>query len=219
MVAGGTKTSLHLLRLKCHWNGLCAKSPQRVIDDLKSMLPNHPNRLINMVDNIMPHQYFKSLLPRLADELPNVKIFYEQKSNLSLEKVIALKRSGVTLVQPGIESLSTPLLQRMRKGVTARQNINLLRYWSFCRCDSGVEYSLWISRGLGLRLRLHAQLSPQTKAPQSSRRCFPHLYRTIQSILRTSARIWYFQLETRRSLFDYSSPAGTHRENLQPVSS
>ncbi len=105
-----------------------AKSPQRVIDDLKAMLPNHPNRLINMVDNIMPHQYFKSLLPRLADELPNVKIFYEQKSNLSLEKVVALKQSGVTLVQPGIESLSTPLLQRMRKGVTARQNINLLRY-------------------------------------------------------------------------------------------
>ena len=105
-----------------------AKSPERVIGDLRKMLVQHPNRLVNMVDNIMPHQYFRTLLPRLAQELPNLQVFYEQKSNLSLGKVAALRQAGVTLVQPGIESLSTPLLKRMKKGVTAGQNIDLLRY-------------------------------------------------------------------------------------------
>ena len=48
----------------------------------------------------------------LAKELPNLRIFYEQKSNLTFEQVLMLKRAGVWLIQPGIESLSTAMLQR-----------------------------------------------------------------------------------------------------------
>jgi ribosomal peptide maturation radical SAM protein 1 len=81
-----------------------------------------------MADNIMPFEYFRTLLPRLATECPGLHIFYEQKANLRLEHVAVLKAAGVNLVQPGIESLSTALLKRMAKGVTARQNIALLRY-------------------------------------------------------------------------------------------
>lgn len=105
-----------------------SKSPARAIDDLRKLLVNHPTRRVQMVDNIMPHTYFKSFLPLMESELPNLQIFYEQKSNLSLDQVRALRRAGVDLIQPGIESLSTALLKRMKKGVSARQNINLLRY-------------------------------------------------------------------------------------------
>jgi hypothetical protein len=55
-------------------------------------------------------------------------MFYEQKANLSLEDVVALKKAGVAIIQPGIEALSTELLRLMGKGVTARQNIALLRF-------------------------------------------------------------------------------------------
>ena len=41
---------------------------------------------------------------------------------------MALKRSGIGLIQPGMESLSPHCLKLMNKGVTARQNIALLRY-------------------------------------------------------------------------------------------
>lgn len=105
-----------------------SKSPSRVVEDLRTLLESHPTRRVQMVDNIMPHAYFRTLLPRLAAELPNLQIFYEQKSNLSLDQVRSLRRAGIDLIQPGIESLSTPLLKRMRKGVSARQNIGLLRY-------------------------------------------------------------------------------------------
>jgi hypothetical protein len=81
-----------------------------------------------MTDSIMPYTYFKTLLPRLAGEFLGVAIFYEQKANLSLPQVLALKRAGITGIQPGIESLSTRLLTLMRKGVQARQNLMLLRY-------------------------------------------------------------------------------------------
>ncbi len=81
-----------------------------------------------MLDNIMPHKYFNTLLPELAESEPKLRIFYEQKANISLAKAAALRRAGVEFVQPGIEALSTDFLKLMRKGVTARQNVNLLRY-------------------------------------------------------------------------------------------
>ena len=116
----------------CGLNGLGmqfrAKSPEKVLDDLRRLVTKYPDRKLLMCDNIMPHSYFRTLLPRLANELPELDIFYEQKSNLTLEQVMLLQRAGIHEIQPGIESLSTPLLKRMKKGVSARQNIALLRY-------------------------------------------------------------------------------------------
>jgi ribosomal peptide maturation radical SAM protein 1 len=104
------------------------KSPDRVIEELQRLLEKHPTRKVCVVDNIMPRSYFKTLLPRLAAEVPGLKAFYEQKSNLSLDNVVDLVAAGVCDIQPGIEALSTPLLRRMDKGVSARQNIALMRY-------------------------------------------------------------------------------------------
>lgn len=104
------------------------KSPERVIADLQSMSETYPTRSVAMTDNIMPHVYFRSLLPQLAElDLPT-RIFYEQKSNLTFEQVCALKAAGVVEIQPGIESLSSSLLKVMDKGVSAQQNVALLRY-------------------------------------------------------------------------------------------
>lgn len=104
------------------------KSADRVIEELRQLLTSHPTRKVCVVDNIMPRSYFKTLLPRLATELPGIQVFYEQKSNLTLDQVEALRKAGVCDIQPGIEALSSALLARMDKGVTARQNIALMRY-------------------------------------------------------------------------------------------
>ncbi|HEY6187802.1 MAG TPA: RiPP maturation radical SAM C-methyltransferase [Pyrinomonadaceae bacterium] len=104
------------------------KSPDRVLDSLKRSVTKFSAHYIEMTDNIMPYSYFRTLLPRLAAELPDTYIFYEQKANLSLEDVNLLSRAGIKYIQPGIEALSTSLLRRMDKGVQARQNIALLRY-------------------------------------------------------------------------------------------
>ncbi len=107
------------------------KSVDKVMTELRQLLARHPSCLVFMTDNIMPYAFFDTLVPQLADlatESPTLRIFYEQKANLSLRQVLALKKAGITFIQPGIESLSTSLLQRMGKGITASQNIALLRY-------------------------------------------------------------------------------------------
>ena len=115
----------------CGLNGETAifsqKSPDRVIEDLRILLHTHPTRKVTMADKIMPYTYFQTLLPRLAQGFPGVSIFYEQRANLSLAHVLALKKAGIRAIGPGIESLSTRLLSLMKKGVQARQNLMLLR--------------------------------------------------------------------------------------------
>ena len=104
------------------------KSPDRVIAGVRRLLERYPTRFLAMIDNIIPYSYFRTVLPRMAKELPPVQLFYETKSNLTLEHVELLRRAGVDRIQPGIEALSSSLLRRMKKGVLARQNLALLRY-------------------------------------------------------------------------------------------
>lgn len=124
----GQKHHCTFCGLNGHGMAFRAKSPDTVISELKELAARHPGYQIRMSDNIMPYTYFKTLLPRLQAELPDLQVFYEQKANLSLAQVLALKQAGIGEIQPGIEALSTSLLKRMDKGVTARQNIALLRY-------------------------------------------------------------------------------------------
>jgi ribosomal peptide maturation radical SAM protein 1 len=105
------------------------KSADIVVRDLRDLLGRYPFRRIMMTDNIMPHTYFKTLIPQLAaDPLPCEAIFYEQKANITLAKMNALWQAGVRMIQPGVEALSTGLLRLMDKGVQARQNVAMLRY-------------------------------------------------------------------------------------------
>ncbi|CAM3366705.1 ribosomal peptide maturation radical SAM protein 1 [Paracoccus aminovorans] len=104
------------------------KSAEKVVKEITELLIKHPNGKILFTDNIMPSNYFDSLLPQLEKIRDKLHIFYEQKANLTLSKVEQLASSGIRVIQPGIESLSTSLLRHMRKGVSAGQNIALLRY-------------------------------------------------------------------------------------------
>jgi ribosomal peptide maturation radical SAM protein 1 len=104
------------------------RSADRLLHDLRSLSERHQIKRICMTDNIMPHKFFRTFIPRVGDEVPGLYMFYEQKANLTLEQVAALQRSGVKVIQPGIEALSSDLLKRMDKGVSARQNMALLRY-------------------------------------------------------------------------------------------
>ena len=116
----------------CGLNGMTMKfrhkSSARAIDELKYLVSRYGNRIRYLVatDNILPMSYFNDLVPLLGEL--GVELFYETKANLREEQVAALKRGNVTSIQPGIESLSTTVLNLMRKGVTAIQNLQLLKF-------------------------------------------------------------------------------------------
>lgn len=111
------------------------KSAPRVLEELERQIERHQIKRFQAVDNILSQQYFRTLLPALKERRLGIKIFYEIKSNLKPGQVKLLKEAGVWAVQPGVESLSSHVLKLMKKGVTAIQNIQLLKS---CR-EQGVE--------------------------------------------------------------------------------
>ncbi len=112
-----------------------AKSAERVYAELERQRRRYGVGNFLAVDNIMSYDYFRTLLPMLKERNPGITLFYEVKANLKRAHVEMLRDAGVRSIQPGIESLNSNVLRLMRKGVTALQNVQLLR---LCR-EYGVE--------------------------------------------------------------------------------
>lgn len=81
------------------------------------------------MDLILPREYLRTMLPEVARRGHEWMFFYEIKANVKRRELQLLADAGVRWVQPGIESLDSDLLRLMHKGVTAAQNIILLK-WS-----------------------------------------------------------------------------------------
>jgi ribosomal peptide maturation radical SAM protein 1 len=82
---------------------------------------------ITLTDNILDPAYIETLLPRLAASGWDLRIFYEVKSNLRPAELAVLADAGVTVVQPGIESLASGPLSLMDKGTTGAAQVRALR--------------------------------------------------------------------------------------------
>jgi len=159
-----------------------SRSPDRVIGELRALVAKYRPAYIVMADNIMPHKYFSTVVPRLATELPGLNIFYEQKANLPRERLVLLKHAGINSIQPGIEALSSELLTLMRKGTTARQNIALLRdargvqialAWSLLWGFPG-DRPAWYEETLAMLPLLHHLQPPNAFAPLMFDRFSPY---------------------------------------------
>ena len=108
--------------------GYRSKRADRALEELEGLEARYGVSTFETVDNILDNAYFQDFLPALADAPRRRRLFYEVKANLKRSQVQLLARAGVTWIQPGIESLSTPVLRLMNKGVQAWQNLLLLRH-------------------------------------------------------------------------------------------
>jgi ribosomal peptide maturation radical SAM protein 1 len=105
-----------------------SKSAGRSMDELSYLISKYPGYPVRVTDNILDMSYFRDFIPALAERKLGTELFYEVKANLKKEQVRQLRDAGITTIQPGIESLSDSVLQLMRKGVRALQNIQLLKW-------------------------------------------------------------------------------------------
>jgi ribosomal peptide maturation radical SAM protein 1 len=116
----------------CGLNGLGinyrSKSPKRVMDELSKLTRKYRISAFTAVDNILDWKYIPQLFTQLAENKTDYLFFYELKANLSRQQIQMLYRGGVRSVQPGIESMSTHVLQLMRKGSNMLQNVRCLKW-------------------------------------------------------------------------------------------
>jgi ribosomal peptide maturation radical SAM protein 1 len=111
-----------------------SKPAAQVAEEIMELAARYKVLKFVAVDDIIDLAHVRDLLPMLKESGCDLQIFYETKANLTKEQVKAFQNAGVTDIQPGIESLSSPILRLMRKGVTALQNLRLLKWCA----ESGV---------------------------------------------------------------------------------
>ena len=102
------------------------RSSEKVLHNLDTLHKKYGYTTFRFSDYILPHAYYKTLLPALSKRGKPYRITSELKANLSSEQFRLLKDAGFDEVQPGIESFSNKVLQQMDKGVSAIQNVYTL---------------------------------------------------------------------------------------------
>jgi ribosomal peptide maturation radical SAM protein 1 len=104
------------------------KDAARVYADIVDMANSYRCLRLAATDNIMANEYFTELLPKLAALDADLQLFYEVKANLRRDQIKLMSQAGIRSIQPGVESFNSRVLQLMRKGVTAIQNVQLLKW-------------------------------------------------------------------------------------------
>lgn len=104
------------------------KSPKRALREIEYLIDTWRIDMVQAVDNILDMRGFRDLIPALARLERPLQFFYEIKANLSRDQIQMLRAAGIIWVQPGIESMSDHVLKLMRKGTSALQNIQLLKW-------------------------------------------------------------------------------------------
>ena len=112
-----------------------SKSARRAVDELVWLTKRHPGCAVEATDNVLDKRYLDDLVPELASRSLGVNLFYEVRADLGKAELRRLRDAGVRHIQPGIESFSDPVLRLVRKGTSALQNIQLLKW---CK-ELGVE--------------------------------------------------------------------------------
>jgi ribosomal peptide maturation radical SAM protein 1 len=104
-----------------------AKSPERFLAEVDQLRRLYAPLRFMAVDNIMPREYYKSVVPQLRAVSGDAEFFFEVKSNFREEQLREFSVGKVVQIQPGVESLCSHVLSLMKKGITGPANILTLR--------------------------------------------------------------------------------------------
>lgn len=150
-----------------------SKPAEAAINELAELSSKYNVNKFLIVDNILPIEYMKSVLPKLAEKT-DYNLFYETKANLKKHHVEKLAKAGIKWIQPGIEGLHDDFLKIIKKGTTAIQNIAALKWcrsygirvtWNLLT-DAPFEKSQWydeIAEWLPLVTHLHPPFDQMAK--------------------------------------------------------
>lgn len=113
-----------------------SKSQERALQEVVWLGQRYGGEFF-VVDNIFDLKYLDSFFPELAARKLGFTFYYETKVNLKKHQLRLLAEAGANRLQPGIESLSTPILRLMKKGCTLLQNLQCMKW--------GKQYGITIS--------------------------------------------------------------------------
>ncbi|MEW5723858.1 MAG: RiPP maturation radical SAM C-methyltransferase [Thermodesulfobacteriota bacterium] len=113
--------------LNRQWEGYRVKDPARAAAEIDFLTGRHKVLSVSFMDNLLPVKGTEALCRGLAGLRKNLSLFGEIRADTPLRVLEAMRGAGFGEVQIGIEALSTRLLKKMNKGLTAAANLEAMR--------------------------------------------------------------------------------------------
>jgi ribosomal peptide maturation radical SAM protein 1 len=113
-----------------------SKSPEQVLEMLKTLSLRYGAKHFNAIDNILAPEYAEKLFGKLAEGKTDLKLHYEIRPTVSHAQLKAMRLGGLNSVQPGVESFSTHVLTLMKKFTTGVRNLELLKWTTYYGIDN-----------------------------------------------------------------------------------
>ncbi len=113
-----------------------SKSAPRVLEMFEELASRYNILNLDAVDNVLDPDYVEGVFGHLAEARADFKIVYAVRASLDRRQIARMRAGGLCCVQSGIESFSTHVLKLMRKGTTARENLELLKWTTYHGIDN-----------------------------------------------------------------------------------
>jgi ribosomal peptide maturation radical SAM protein 1 len=126
--SGSVDRACKFCNLNLQWRGYRSKEPLQVARELEELAARHTSLKFFFVDNILDPSKLEDLFRCIHVSGRSFEIFTEIRASVTRQQLVGMRQAGVTQVQIGVEALSTRLLRKINKGITAIQNIEAMKH-------------------------------------------------------------------------------------------
>ena len=114
--------------LNLQWDGYRSKNPSKAVSEIDRLTTKHKTLTVAFVDNLLPSKGSGSIFKTLGKLDKDLRLFGEIRASTPKRVLAAMQAAGMQEVQIGIEALSTRLLNRLNKGTTAIENLEIMKH-------------------------------------------------------------------------------------------
>ena len=126
-VGSAQVTGCAFCNLNLQWQGYRSKAARRVAADIDYLTDRHQILSVAMMDNVLPPKDAHNIFTQVAKLNKDLRVFGEVRAMTSMKALTAMRDCGMREVQIGIEALSSSLLEKLHKGTTAIQNLEIMK--------------------------------------------------------------------------------------------
>lgn len=113
--------------LNLQWEGYRTKQLNRIVSEIDHLTTKHKTLSVAFMDNMIPVKGSDKVFQQLGMLKKDFQFFGEIRASTPRRVLKKMKVAGMDEVQIGIEALCTDLLNKMNKGTTAIQNLEIMK--------------------------------------------------------------------------------------------
>jgi len=127
-LVGGESTGCAFCNLNLQWDGYRTKNTTQTVSEIDQLTTKHKTLSVAFMDNLLPLKTSKEIFAGMGKLKKDLLLFGEIRATTPRHILADMRMAGMKEVQIGIEALSSRLLNKLDKGTTAIQNIEIMKH-------------------------------------------------------------------------------------------